>query len=34
MSDAKKNAMFYSRICFYCLGSLAFLVNIVLEVTE
>ena len=32
VSDTKKNVMFYSRVCFYCLGSLAFLVNIVLEV--
>ncbi len=28
----RKSIMFYSRVCFYCLGSIAFVVNIVMEV--
>ena len=28
----RKSLMFYSRVCFYCLGSAAFIVNMFMEV--
>ena len=33
MSERRKSVLFFSRVCFYCTGSLAFLVNIGMEVT-
>ncbi len=33
VSERRKSVLFFSRVCFYCTGSLAFLVNIGMEVT-
>jgi|14_taG_2_1085336.scaffolds.fasta_scaffold01762_7 hypothetical protein len=30
----RKSMLFYSRFCFYCLGSVAFIVNIFMEVVR
>ena len=33
MSERRKSILFFTRVCFYCTGSLAFLVNIGIEVS-
>ena len=33
MSERRKSILFFARVCFYCTGSLAFLVNIVMEMS-
>ena len=32
MSERRKSILFFTRVCFYCTGSLAFLVSIYLGV--